>query len=75
MNEFYSQSQMEIAQPLVEARKRFRTRMEKWKNSEAKMRWILRSEVSTPEEKQTARDWLRKFGWSEEQIQAVKVAS
>ncbi len=62
MNEFYSESQMEIAQPLVEARKRFRTRMEKWKNSQAKMRWILKHELSTPEEKQTARDWLLLHG-------------
>lgn len=72
MNEFYSESQMEIAQPLIEARKRFRTRMERRKDNELKMRWVLKHEMATLAERDAAAEWLLKNGWTRERIDAVK---
>jgi hypothetical protein len=70
--EFHSESQRELAELMVAARMKFRIRMEKWKDSESKQRWILKHPMANASEKTAAAEWLRKFGWSEEQIRAVK---
>lgn len=63
--EIYSTSQYaDIAEPAIKARMRFKTRAEKWRDSEAKMKWVLRHDLSTPSEKVGAENWLRQNGFT-----------
>jgi len=59
----YSRSQWEIARPMMAARKKFRLRLEKWPDSQAKMHFILRHELATKAEKSAAGSWLFTHGY------------
>jgi len=52
-------------------RRKFEARLKKWKDCAEKMQFVLRSEIATPAEKQTARNYLLKLGWNEQQVEAI----
>jgi hypothetical protein len=63
----YSKSQyFGVAVPMVQARRKFRLRLEKWPDSAAKMHFILRSELATKAEKSAASSWLFTHGYRPE---------
>ena len=67
MSMLYSKSQyFGVALPMVQARKKFKARLEKWPDSEAKMHFILRSELATKAEKSAAGSWLFTHGYRTE---------
>jgi len=66
MSMLYSKSQWEIARPMIAARKKFRLRLEKWPDSEAKMKFILRHEMATKAEQSAAGSWLFTHGYRPE---------